>query len=164
MHFPESVLMKFYKLAALLIATTSAPSFATVVENTAGKDTLQITQTYFDVRVQGINDPGNSIRVEVRPRNGNCVGGGANPVTDGSVSTQDPDAINNAIQTSLNQPVLHDNPACFSDRWGYFTSGTSEGTYTYVLHGTLKSYTVQVWAGKNASGQPIITKLRTDAK
>lgn len=164
MNCTRNSIKRWIAVSLTVIGSTSA--VAKVDENDRpGKDTLQVVQEYFDVRVKDINSPGNSARVEVRPRNNNCVGGGANPVTNGTFYNQDPDAINNAIETSLAQPVLHNNPACFSDRWGYFTTGTSsEGMSTYVLHGTIRSYTVQVTVGKNSSGQRVITRLRTDAK
>lgn len=152
--------MKLKLVIAAVLVCAPAHAYALVDElDKPGETTLQTTQSGFDIRVQGADDPGNSVRVEIRPRNGNCVTSNNDHVTDSNPPPYNPQRI-----PAYTPPYLHDNPMCYDDRWGYFSADTFLDDYTssYVIHGTLKSYKIEVTTGKDSTGKKIVTSLRTD--
>lgn len=133
--------------------------------NSSGETTLQTTQSGFDIRIQNADNPGTSARVEVRPRNSNCVAASSTPVTySGSYMTTADDIMHpvEAGASTISSPYLHNNPGCIENQWGYFSVNVIESsTQTYKIHGTLKSYKIEITFGE-MSGNTVISKLRTD--
>lgn len=154
------------KIIASFALLTPVSVFAMVdALDEAGETTLQTVQSGFDIRISGVDNAGNSVRVEIRPRNGNCVTSNAYKVTMDGASSIDGAFPGTPTDVSQN-PTLHDNPMCEDSKWGYFSVSrwtNSEHTTSYVVHGTQKSYKVEVTFNDIQSGaKSQVIKLRSN--
>lgn len=150
--------------AALAFAAT--PALAIVDTLDPGETKLDATQDKFAIWIDDATDVGNSVRVYVRPRNGNCVTANAYPVTPSGYSSIDG---TNGQPTDVAQvnPTLHNNPMCNDKSHdGYFSIDRAEDfeeTWKYVLHGTIHSYSIEVTFSDRRNGAASnVIKLRTN--
>lgn len=160
------MIVKLQLGTVVMLAWFAAPAFAMVDQmDEAGETTLQTTQSGFDIRVKGADEAGNSARVEVRPRNGNCVTSNAYKVTPSGVSSIDGTDMGQPAEVSL-YPTLHDNPMCNDSKFGYFSVdrvSDFEHTIAYVLHGTEKSYRIEVtFSDLKGGGKSQVIELRSN--
>lgn len=154
---------------AVLALLGPASAFASVDElDEAGETTLQTTQNSFDIRVRDVTDVGNSVRVEIRPRNGNCVTANNSKVTWSGFTALDGMPMYQGGVSDVDWDLtLHDNPMCTENKWGWYSIDDlkyNEGTYATTIHGTLKSYKIEITVEDNykGTGKRAVTKLRTN--
>lgn len=163
--------------AALALALASTPAWAIVANYTEGATTLKANQDGFDFEIRDeVSDPGGSVRVYYSPSNingvTNCVAMGdypikgianiASSVTGLSDFTSPIDGTPVKITT---QPGVHDNPTCYTDKWGYFSvDSIVQGTAQYKILGTLHNYIVEVTFGPDPANptKNVVLRLRTD--
>jgi len=160
------MIRKLTLTAGAALALASTPAWAIVDTLGAGETKLDATQDKFAIWIDDATEVGNSVRVHVRPRNGNCVTANAYPVTPSGYNSIDGTNGQPTDVASVN-PKLHNNPMCddhahdgyFSvDRWSDY-----EETVSYVLHGTLHSYKIEVTFSDRHNGAPSnVIKLRSN--
>lgn len=157
--------MKKIMISAAASALIPTAAWATVDEYKDGDTTLVANQDGFAIEVRGVNDAGNSVRVYIRPRNGNCVTANQEQVTyEGYHAVDGIPMMQGGVSDFDWTATLHNNPMCSTDKWGWFSLDyIGYGTDTVVLHGTLKSYKIEVTSQANykGTGKTVITKLRT---
>lgn len=165
---------KIFAGAALALAMSSTPAFAIVGDYNGGA-TIKANQDGTEFEIREANAPGESIRVYVSPSKINNVINctGVPPVVASgyfpSTLTQAVNLVSPVAGYALNlaaQPVLHDNPTCNTDKWGYFTMDTvKEGTAKFKVIGTLKTYLVEVTFGPDPSdaSKTVVLRLRTNS-
>lgn len=150
---------RLVSVAATALALIPVAALALVDNYSSSHTTLSTVQDGFAIEVRDAGNLGkdSTVRVYVRPRNGNCVTANANPVTQTSLTLS---ATNPLGLATL--PKLHDNPMCESNKWGYFY--TVPESSSYVIHGTLKSYKIELTRGEYPamSGQYMVTRLRSN--
>lgn len=169
---------KIIAAAALALTLSSTPAWAIVANYTAGATTLKANQDGFDFEIRDeVSDPGGSIRVYYSPSNigstTNCIAMAQYPIKGHAYIPSSVTGVSNFVsptdggnKTIADQPVLHDNPTCFTDKFGYFTVDTViEGTAQYTVYGTLKNYIVEVTFGPDPanSAKTVVLRLRTNS-
>lgn len=171
MEFIMTLRISLARTLAVLALLGPASAFASVDElDEAGETTLQTTQNSFDIRVRNVTDVGNSVRVEIRPRNGNCVTANDSKVTWSGFTALDGMPMYQGGVTDVAWGItLHDNPMCTENKWGWYSIDDLQytygsGTYATTIHGTLKSYKVEITVqdNYNKTGKRAVTKLRTN--
>lgn len=163
--------------AAVALTLSSTPAWAIVANYTEGATTLKANQDGFDFEIRDeVSAPGGSVRVYFSPSNingvTNCLVMGEYPikgianiassVTGLSDFTSPIDGTHVAITT---QPGVHDNPTCYTDKWGYFSvDSLVQGTAQYHVMGTLHSYDVEVTFGPDPANpsKNVVLRLRTN--
>ncbi|MEY4473636.1 MAG: hypothetical protein RL671_1940 [Pseudomonadota bacterium] len=169
---------KMFGGAVFALAFVASPAWAIVADYTAGATTLKANQDGFDFEIRDeVSAPGGSIRVYFSPStiNGsvNCVTVTTTPIKGNAYIPSSVTGVSNFVsptdgftKTVDAEPVLHDNPTCYTDKFGYFTVDTViEGTAQYRVLGLLKSYIVEVTFGPNPSNssQTVVRRLRTNS-
>jgi len=136
-------------LGACLFA--AAPALAANCDTYApGATTLSRVLDKYAFKINDLTDPGNSARLYLRPRHGNCT---VQPVQQKDDGTH----------------AIHDDPMCSNSKYGYFSfdvpaystipaDGTTLG---FHVQGTLKSYNMGVVFKQNPqkAGYVIIAAL-----
>lgn len=154
-------------IAAAVLAMVSTSALATVDTYQDGDTTLIANQDGFAIEVREANDAGNSVRVYVRPRNGNCVTANTEQVTYAGYKAVDGIPLSPLSDSEADvdwTATLHDNPMCSTNKWGWFSlDDIGYGQDSVVLHGTLKIYHIELTseANYNGTGKTVITKLHT---
>lgn len=135
-------------LATLIFASLPLSAQATTDKYAPGDTTLSVTEDGYKVEIRDpLVNPGNSLRVYVRPRNGNCTG-----------ATYD---------QKKNSLTIHDNPMCNTSDWGWISlnvPGLSDILKDSdkiiqvgaLLGGTKKSYDIGFAATVDSTGQNVV--------
>lgn len=140
----------FLKVAAAAIVAATIPMAiqATTVQYAPGVTTLSITADKYKVEIRSpLVNPGNSTRVYMRPRNGNCTG-----------------AMYNDNKKAL---TVKDNPSCNDDKYGYVSldvpskdaimnDADKKIEVGMQMGGTLKTYKVGFVATLDPTGNVLI--------
>ena len=107
-------------IAAAVLAMVSTSALATVDTYQDGDTTLIANQDGFAIEVREANDAGNSVRVYVRPRNGNCVTANTEQVTYAGYKAVDGIPLSPLSDSEADvdwTATLHDNPMCSTNKW-----------------------------------------------
>jgi hypothetical protein len=135
-------------VATLVFAILPLTVQAMTDKYTPGDTTLSVTEDGYKVEIRDpLVNPGNSLRVYVRPRNGNCTG-----------ATYD---------QKKNALTIHDNPMCDTGNWGWISLNVpslsdilkdSDKVINVgaMLGGTQKSYDIGFGATVDPTGQNIV--------